>query len=96
MIAGDFNLHHPTWGGTEATQDPGSDKVIELCDEADLDLWLEPGTITRDQNGERTTIDLFFGTPHLTERLVVCEVALECHADSDHLPIRATLEGHGH
>jgi exonuclease III len=92
MIAGDFNLHHPTWGGIEATQDSGSDKLIELCDEADLDMWLEPGTITRDQNGERTTIDLLFGTPALTERLVVCELALDCHADSDHLPIRALLE----
>ncbi|KAJ5212868.1 hypothetical protein N7449_000037 [Penicillium cf. viridicatum] len=92
MIAGDFNLHHPAWGGIEATQDPGSDRLIELCDEADLDLWLEPGTITRDQNGEQTTIDLLFGTPALTERLVVCELALDCHADSDHLPIRALLD----
>jgi ribonuclease HI len=92
MIAGDFNLHNPAWGGIEATQDPGSDKLIELCDEADLDLWLEPGTITRDQNGEQTTIDLFFGTPGLTERLVVCELALDCHADSDHLPIRVLLD----
>ncbi|OQD91493.1 hypothetical protein PENSOL_c052G04813, partial [Penicillium solitum] len=92
MIAGDFNLHHPAWGGIQATQDLGSDRLIELCDEADLDLWLEPGTITRDQNGEQTTIDLLFGTPALTERLVVCELALECHADSDHLPIRALLD----
>ncbi|KAG0156962.1 hypothetical protein PDIDSM_4145 [Penicillium digitatum] len=79
-------------GGIQATQDSGSDKLIELCDEADLDLWLEPGTITRDQNGERTTIDLVFGTPALTERLVVCELALDCHADSDHLPIRVLLD----
>ena len=92
MIAGDFNLHHPTWGGIEATQDSGSDKLIELCDEADLDMWLEPGTITRDQNGERTTIDLLFGTPALIERLVVYKLALDCYADSDHLPIRALLE----
>ncbi|OQE59010.1 hypothetical protein PENNAL_c0342G04449, partial [Penicillium nalgiovense] len=92
MIAGDFNLHHPAWGGIEAIQDLGSDRLIELCDGADLDLWLEPGTVTRDQNGERTTIDLLFGTPALTERLVVCELALDCHADSDHLPIRTLLE----
>jgi hypothetical protein len=92
MIAGDFNLHHPAWGGIEATQDPGSDKLVELCDETDLDLWLEPGTVTRDQNGEQTTIDLFFGTPDLTERLVVCELAPDCHADSDHFPIRVLLD----
>ena len=34
---------------------------------------------------------MFFGTPDLTERLVVCELALDCHADSDHLPIRVLL-----
>lgn len=38
MIAGDFNLYHPAWGGTEATQDLGADRLIELCNEADLDL----------------------------------------------------------
>ncbi|OQE08718.1 hypothetical protein PENFLA_c128G08495 [Penicillium flavigenum] len=92
MIAGDFNLHHPAWGGIEAAQDLGADRLIELCDETDLDLWLEPGTVTRDQNREQTTIDLFFGTPGLTERLVVCELALDCHADSDHLPVRTLID----
>jgi len=92
MLLGDFNLHHPAWGGIDSTQDPGSDKLIELCDIANLDLWLEPGTITRDQNGRQTTIDLSFGSPTLTDRLVVCELALDCHADSDHLPIRTILD----
>ncbi|KAJ5876528.1 uncharacterized protein N7529_002112 [Penicillium soppii] len=92
ILLGDFNLHHPAWGGIDSRQDPGSDKLIELCDAADLDLWLEPGTITRDQNGDQTTIDLFFGSPTLTDRLVVCEVAMDCHADSDHLPIRVIVD----
>lgn len=48
MIAGDFNLHHPAWGGIKAIQDAEADRLIELCDEADLGLWLKPGTITRD------------------------------------------------
>jgi hypothetical protein len=92
MLMGDFNLHHPAWGGIDSKQDAGSDRLIDLCDTADLDLWLEPGTITRDQNGEKTTIDLFFGSPSLTERMVVCELAMDCHADSDHLPIRALVD----
>ncbi|KAJ5212865.1 hypothetical protein N7449_000034 [Penicillium cf. viridicatum] len=92
ILAGDFNLYHPVWGGIEAIQDLGSDRLIELCDEVDLDLWLEPGIVIRDQNGERTTIDLLFGTLALTERLVVCQLALDCHADSDHLPICALID----
>jgi hypothetical protein len=87
MLMGDFNLHHPAWGMINSTQDHGSDRLIELCDAVDLDLWLEPRTITRDQNSEQTTIDLSFGSPSLTNRLVACEIAMDCHADSDHLPI---------
>jgi exonuclease III len=92
ILMGDFNLHHPAWGGINSTQDHNSDRLIDLCDAADLDLWLEPGTITRDQNNEQTTIDLTFGSPSLTNRLVACEIATECHADSDHLPIRVLID----
>ncbi|KAJ5789980.1 uncharacterized protein N7518_006991 [Penicillium psychrosexuale] len=47
---------------------------------------------TTGTNGEQTTIDLFFGTPDLTKRLVVYELALECHTDSDHLPIHILID----
>ncbi|OGE50276.1 hypothetical protein PENARI_c017G00750 [Penicillium arizonense] len=46
IVLGDFNLHHPAWGGDDA-----------LTDTANLDLWLAPGTITRDESGHKTTID---------------------------------------
>ncbi|KAJ5804659.1 uncharacterized protein N7518_000962 [Penicillium psychrosexuale] len=80
-----FNIYNEC--GTTGTVNLLNDLLIELCDEADLDLWLEPGAIMRDQNGKQITIDLFFGTPDLTKRLVVCKLALECHTDLDHLPI---------
>jgi hypothetical protein len=92
IIAGDFNLHHPSWGGINSRQDAGADKVIELCDIEDLDSWLEPGTITRDQGGDQTTIDLILASAMLTDRLIACEIAFECHADSDHLPIRTIID----
>jgi hypothetical protein len=88
MLMGDFNPHHPAWAGVNSIQDHGSDRLIELRDAVDLDLWMGPGTITRDQSSKQTTIDLSFGSPSLTNRLVACEIAMDCHADSDHLPIR--------
>jgi ribonuclease HI len=91
VIVGDFNLHHPAWGGDNAIQDPKSDALIELTDSANLDLWLAPGTITRDESGHQTTIDLVFGSHSLSDRFLATEVAHECHAHSDHLPIRTVL-----
>ncbi|OQD70292.1 hypothetical protein PENANT_c265G00793, partial [Penicillium antarcticum] len=92
IVIGDFNLHHPAWGGDDAVQDANADALIELTDSADLDLWLAPGTITRDESGHQTTIDLVFGSHDLSERFLATEIAHECHAHSDHLPIRTILD----
>jgi ribonuclease HI len=92
MVVGDFNLHHPAWGGDSAIQDANADALIELTDSADLDLWLAPGTITRDEAGHQTTIDLVFGSHDLSERFLTSEIAHECHSHSDHLPIRTILD----
>lgn len=92
IVIGDFNLHHPAWGGDDAVQDASADALIELTDSADLDLWLAPGTITRDESGHQTTIDLVFGSHDLSERFLATEIAHECHAHSDHLPIRTILD----
>ena len=91
IVLGDFNLHHPAWGGDDAVQDANDDTLIELTDSADLDLWLAPGTVTRDEAGHQTTIDLVFGSHDLSERFLASEIAHECHAHSDHLPIRTIL-----
>ncbi|OGE48027.1 hypothetical protein PENARI_c033G04144 [Penicillium arizonense] len=92
IVIGDFNLHHPAWGGDSAVQDTHADALIELTDSADLDLWLAPGTITRDEAGHKTTIDLVFGSHDLSERFLTSEIAHECHSHSDHLPIRTILD----
>ncbi|KAJ6003542.1 hypothetical protein N7522_006234 [Penicillium canescens] len=56
IVLGDFNLHHPAWGGEDAVQDASADALIELTDSADLDLWLAPGIITSDEAGHQTTM----------------------------------------
>ncbi|KAJ5901433.1 hypothetical protein N7504_007427 [Penicillium tannophilum] len=55
------------------------------------DCWLEPGTVTRMDARSSTTIDLVLASRRLTERMISCEVSMETHADSDHLPIRTVL-----
>jgi exonuclease III len=93
LLLGDFNLHHPAWGGDYIRHtDTRSDKLLELTDAWLLDLWTEPGAITRDEQGHQSTIDLTWGSMDLTARLVACEMAPDVHADSDHLPIRLLLD----
>ncbi|KAJ6032769.1 hypothetical protein N7540_003501 [Penicillium herquei] len=94
LVVGDFNLHHPAWGGDTACEDPRADDIIELMDLADLDLWLEPGTKTRMGSGDQssTSIDLVLASRALEGRLISCDISLDNHADSDHLPIKTVLD----
>jgi hypothetical protein len=92
LVMGDFNLHHPVWGGDDAPRDARAEDLLDLMETAGLDNWLVPGTITRDQAGHRSTIDLTLASYSLREQMVVCEVDHRAHADSDHLPIRTLLE----
>ncbi|GFF29182.1 hypothetical protein IFM61606_10307 [Aspergillus udagawae] len=58
LLLGDFNLHHPAWGGDYIRHtDTRSDKLLELTDAWLLDLWTEPGAITRDEQGHQSTIN---------------------------------------
>ena len=94
LILGDFNLHHPVWGGDKVTVDKEAEDVLELMDMANLDLWLEPGTITwpGERNQAGTTIDLVLASSSLRGRMINCSVDEEVHADSDHLPVRTELD----
>jgi hypothetical protein len=58
-VVGDFNLHHPYWGGIRVQRpDPEAEEIIELVDERQLGLLNEPGTITYKARDTKTTIDL--------------------------------------
>ncbi|KAI9039454.1 reverse transcriptase [Aspergillus affinis] len=70
LLLGDFNLHHPAWGGKNAARDTFSNQLLDLSDRRCLDLWLEPGTTTRDEAGAKTIINLLLDSQDLTPRLV--------------------------
>lgn len=92
VVVGDFNLHHPLWGGSVYPhQHTMADTLIETMRSAGLELALPQGTITREaMRGnivERTTIDLVWLSVDLMPRLVQCKVSRELEQSSDHLPI---------
>ena len=92
LVLGDFNLHHPAWGGDDAPRDVRAEDLLDLMEMAGLDNWLAPGTVTRDQAGSQSTIDLTLASYSLREQMIACEVDDSVHADSDHLPILTLLE----
>lgn len=95
IMLGDFNLHHPYWGGQRCfSRHAMADQLIQLVTDSRLDLLLPPGTITRQMNAQQTTIDLVFADEWITERLLKCGVREDLHHDSDHLPIVTEISLH--
>lgn len=90
LVVGDFNLHHPTWGGIGVEGDPQAEQLLQLMDERQLSLLLPQGSITWQAQHFQSTIDLALGSPAVTQRLVGCGT-LDRHHDSDHYPIATTL-----
>ena len=97
VMVGDFNLHHPSWGGPSyPRQHLLSDNLLDIMRAAGATLALPRGTITRDYQGAQTTIDLSFVTEGLANRLVYSGIDEEVESSSDHLPVRTTLDLRAH
>ncbi len=74
IVLGDINLHHPVWGGAHVRPDSESKHLISMYNAYSLSLLLPPGTITRENNSNITTIHLVFASPPLKNALESCRV----------------------
>jgi hypothetical protein len=81
------------WGGQQVSRaHAGATPVVQNIQTGMLDLLLEPGTITRERQGnEPSTLDIALSTPNLTPWIVRCKVIDDFHG-SDHLPIETTIQ----
>jgi hypothetical protein len=68
LVLGDFNLHHPMWGGPNIDADGATDGLINNLEEPRFGLWLPPGMITQRAANSHTTIDLVWGSHELSRR----------------------------
>jgi hypothetical protein len=91
VIIGDFNAHHPVWGGPGVTAEPESEEFLLLADQFKLDL-LTGGKPTWERGGMETVIDLTWVSEELTSRLINHGRADDIEHQSDHFPIRTTLD----
>jgi exonuclease III len=97
ILLGDFNLHHPYWGGPSYPhQHVLSETLLSITRNACASLALPQGSITRrihsGRGTQETTIDLIFLTQSLLDQVVKCHVASELEHGSDHLPVSTELE----
>jgi hypothetical protein len=73
IVLGDFNLHHPFWGGiARPLQHRMADQLLDLVGHFALDLATPVGTRTRSGKGQESTIDLAFTTSSITPIIEHC------------------------
>jgi exonuclease III len=93
ILLGDFNLHHPMWGGANVRHtDPESADLLAIMDDFNLDSTLPPGAITYEERTSRTTTDLCLVTAGLVDRVIRSQVDRDLDHDSDHLPISTVID----
>ena len=91
IILGDFNLHHLVWGGIEAKSDSNAKSLLAIVEQYGLHLLLKTGTITYDEAGHQSTINLIFASTAMAERLITCKIPSDSKYGSDHHPVLSSF-----
>lgn len=91
ILLGDFNLHHPLWGGLGTAVDEDTEHLILLTQRTDMEQVLPCGTITWHRGNSKSTLDLVFMTPLLRNSLVKCRTSSSSDCHSYHKPIRTVI-----
>ena len=94
IALGYFNLHYPHWGGHSLRNTHAkADSLLAITKKHQMQLLFPPGTITRQEKGQSTTIDLIFVTHTLLEGVITCGlVDRSLDRDLGRLVISTTLE----
>ena len=92
IILGDFNAHHPNWGGTQIRADARGTIIAHTMLAAGLEQLTPQGEITYRKAGSETVIDLVFATQDTAARMLQCKPREDWAAISDHIPILITID----
>ncbi|KMU88200.1 hypothetical protein CIHG_05371 [Coccidioides immitis H538.4] len=92
IVVGNFNLHHPLWGGAGTRQDPESEELIQLIGLHQLQSLLSPGSVTYQNLGETTVGSCSGHTFGFTSARVFCGVQKCLWQQMDKDIFRVTLE----
>ena len=93
ILLGDFNLHHPLWGGSDVRPtDSESEDLAAIMEDLDLSSTLRPGTITYEERASRSPIDICLVTVGLVDRIIRSQVDRDLDHNSDHLSISTVVD----
>jgi hypothetical protein len=91
VLLGDFNIHHPNWGGPRVTPHRASQLLLSLQVLHNLSLLLPPESITFKRHGGESMIDLVFSSSDLMNSLTACCLRDDLDHGSDHYPIETSF-----
>ncbi|KAI0996003.1 hypothetical protein K3495_g12178 [Podosphaera aphanis] len=93
LLVGDFNLHHPRWGGQSVlSHHQVAENLMDITTGRNMELILPEGTITWQIRGSQSTIDLAFISNSLLETVMKCQPSEELESGSDHIPVIIELQ----
>lgn len=95
ILVGDFNLHHPSWGGARVRRaDEAARELIGLTTQRGLNLATSQGATTwRGGRSQGTTIDLMFLSSGLHNHLVRCAPLDPAEEVEDHSAVETVIGG---
>ena len=93
VLLGDFNRHDQLWGGDDSSlQRQGeADPIIDLMTAYSLQSLLPRGTVTWENGGNSSTIDLILASSELAQEIIRCKGHNTEHG-SDHRAIESVFD----
>lgn len=92
LLLGDFNSHHPHWGGTHAASEPQAEHLLTETSAAGLHLTTPRGDPTWKRGNQESVINLTFASGNLWERISYCGTENRWALTRDHIPIRIQID----
>src|SRR5437763_2435120 len=87
ILLGDFNAHHPVWGGTQAANEPQSGHLLIEMSRRGLQLLTPEGEPTWKRGMQQSVIDLTFTTERTWNAILYCRPEDRWAITNDHIPI---------
>lgn len=91
FAAGDYNIHHPIWGGDHVRADAEAYELIVIMESLAMKRVTPRGLVTWSRDTSQSTIDLAFTTQLLRDSLIEIKIAEDMNNHSDHFPIKTLL-----
>jgi hypothetical protein len=92
MLLGDFNMHHPAWGGIHVTGETQAERLLHEIEAKGLKLATPRGEPTWKRGQCESVIDLTFLSDGLYKRLSFCGTEDRWALTKDHIPIRIQID----